>query len=79
VLEASLTDLVRSESVNSGSMVTLALANGRTEVNTTVQWWSFRNLNSVGQGQVNQSSFRIFASSQPVPLDIFALFANQGL
>jgi hypothetical protein len=82
VLEASLTNLIRSDGSDSGKMVTLALENGQTDVNTTVQWWSLRNLNPVGQAQVNQSSqssFRIYVSSLPVPLDIFALFAGQGL
>jgi hypothetical protein len=68
VLDASLKDLQKSSADQSSETVTLALKTNRTEVGTKVQWWSCTS-------SVNQSSFKIFVISQPVPMDFFAQFS----
>jgi len=75
VLDANLKAVVKSSADQSSNMVTLALKTNNTEVGTKVQWWS---CTTNFYSSVNQSSFKIFVISQPVPVDVFAQF-NQGL
>ncbi len=75
VLDANLKAVVKSSADQSSNMVTLALKTNSTEVGTKVQWWS---CTTNFYSSVNQSSFKIFVISQPVPVDVFAQF-NQGL